>query len=196
MVGNPDLEPEKLRTYEVGAIHSFAEFLSGNVNAFITQARDLILIQQSFAGGVMQNKAVNIGEADISGIEIGAKGSVGSSVDLFARYTYMSAEDADGKDLQYVPESKIQAGVAVRPVNWGTAILAVRHVGARGAYDFDGVREVRLDPYTVADVSARGSWGPIALQLTISNFLDEGYEETVGYPMPRRSYLATATWSF
>lgn len=96
----------------------------------------------------------------------------------------------------YLPYHTVNAGVTITPWRPVGITLAARYAGSRTAMDNDVRRVVELDPYTVVDLTCRGEWGGFTAEVGTYNLLDEEYQETHGYPMPRRSYLVTISHAF
>ncbi len=196
MAGNEDLKPEKLRTYELAALRRFGNWLDTSLNFFYTQAEDLILVESSFSKGIVTNSARNVGEATITGFEVAGRGNPLDWLGFFVNYSYQEAEDGDDVRLMYLPYHTINAGVNLTPcAHAGVGVMA-RYIGER--VGMDNTRQVRtdLDSYTVVDLTLRGDWRGFTAEVGVYNLFDREYQETHGYPMNGRSFLATVGYAF
>jgi outer membrane cobalamin receptor len=196
MVGNPDLQPETLRTLELAALHRRGEGLDLSLTAFLTRAEDLIQIQSSFSRGVVINSARNVGEARIAGLEAGIRGNPTDWLGFFLNYSYQDAEDGAGTRLLYLPFHQVSGGVTLLPRAGVSLSLLARHTGARPGMDNDRHLTVEMASYTVLDLTLNGRWRGLTSQATVQNLLNRDYQETPGYPMPRRSFLLSVGCSF
>lgn len=196
MVGNKNLKPEKVKTYELGINHSFTEVITGNLNLFYTKAKDLIVTQTTRAEGITTNAPANIGKAEIKGFELGLKGKPFKFLSLFGNYSYQDGEDADGNNLLYTPHNKFNLGISVHPVEHASMNLTSHYVGKRDSYDYNQRKNVTLNSYIVTDLKLQGNWKRFTMSLTVYNLFNEIYEETKDYLTPERSYLVTVGYRF
>lgn len=84
-LGNPDLEPEKIKTYEVAFSYRPNDVFHGNVNIFSYQSEDLIQLDQTFT-------YQNIGEQDGSGIEVEFDIRVTESLGISGNASWLDTE--------------------------------------------------------------------------------------------------------
>jgi outer membrane cobalamin receptor len=197
-VGNKDLKPEKVKTYELGISHSFAEVITGSLNLFYTKAKDLVVTQTTRAGGITTNAPANTGKAELKGFELGLKGKPFKFLSLFGNYSYQDGEDADGNNLIYVPHNKFNIGINVHPLEYASFNLTVHHVGKRDYEEIVRGTTVRgaLNSYTVTDLKLQGNWKKFTISFAIYNLFNEIYQETKNYLTPERSYLMTVGYKF
>ncbi|MGB1293865.1 MAG: TonB-dependent receptor [Flavobacteriales bacterium] len=131
---NPDLEPEKGWTGEVGILHKFKTGnwkFSAEANAFIMKFDNMTELSFGVWGGDVNKdlnplgigfKAVNVGETRVSGIELNTRGygQIGQvEVDFKLGYTYMNpiALDNDYVYASYKDEKdSIAAGISDDPL--------------------------------------------------------------------------------
>lgn len=114
LLGNPDLKPETIRTYEVGLGYNFTNRLNTNVNYFFNVIRDEIGIAPVSSSGDIPVHD-NIGGSNIQGIEFEAKLSLGNlwkDAYVFANYTYQDSESR-GDPVPDVPKHKGNVGFNV-----------------------------------------------------------------------------------
>lgn len=108
-LGNSDLEPEKIRTYEVALAYRFTNTLSANVNYFFNVIRDRILFHPKTDSNDPFVFA-NTGDANVQGIEFELRKDFGRGNYAFANYTYLDAE-ALGDRLPGTPKHKANIGL-------------------------------------------------------------------------------------
>ncbi len=182
--GNPDLEPEKSRSTELGVdwragAHDLA------LRAYRTRIRDLV----DFSGGDTF-QAINVKKAAIDGAELEWSWRVAERWTLGATGTYDRARDEDTDvDLVRRPRRKLVARVsndATDQLSWG---VDAQYASERR--DFDG----RLAAYTVVagwmDWRFATDW---RAGLRLDNAFDRDYALVSGYGTPGRAFLVTLAW--
>lgn len=198
MVGNRDLKPERLKTYELGLGQRFWHNLQASLNIFYTDAKDLILPERRTIPTIPPVTEVynsNTGKAKIKGFEFGLKGKPFKFLSFFGNYSYQDSEDEAGNNLSYVPHNKFNLGINVHPLDYASLNLTVHHVGRRD-YETTMYEKGTLDSYTVTDLKLQGNWKKFNISLAIYNLFNEIYQETKDYLTPERSYLITVGYKF
>lgn len=182
--GNPDLEPERAWSAEVGgdffpsAGHRFL------FSAYSTWIEDLI----QFAG--TDFRAINVAEARIRGFELGHDWRSGNWFSEL-RATWQDAEDREtGRDLLRRAERKA-SGVFGYTFEAGHRLDAeVVHVGER-----PDVGGVMLPSYTLfnlrADLELAEDWHA---ELRVDNLADKDYEPLFGFNASDRRFLVALAW--
>lgn len=174
--GNPDLDPERSQSLEIGYSHAFAGNIRAEFSAYRSRIDDLI----AFEG--VNNQAINIQQARIEGAEAELTGSVGAW-QWRAHGTWTQAvNETTGNALLRRPKIKGLMDIRYR-FGSGTELgLEVNASGQRP--DFGGV----LPGYGRIDLSA--SW-PMAdrwrLEGRLENLGDRDYRLVDGYATPGRS---------
>jgi vitamin B12 transporter len=170
-VGNPDLQPEETFSWEVGIDQSLA---NGRARASATwfDARTDELIAFVFGTGYAQIP----GESRRSGVELGLEARATEWLDLSAAYTYLEAEDPDGRRLDFAPRHDARIGAVARPVERVTLAASASYVS--------GVRDggEALDPFLL--VNATAAYAPtegVEAYLRVENAFDQDYERVDGY---------------
>ena len=87
-VGNPNLDPEEINTFEAGLGYNFTDHIRGNLNYFYNRIRDRI---QKDSQTPSQDK--NLGGARIKGIEAELKADWGNDNYAYTNYTFQNAEE-------------------------------------------------------------------------------------------------------
>jgi outer membrane cobalamin receptor len=196
--GNPDLEPERSRTFDVGVEQRLA---GGRVRAeaalFHHDYRDQIayavLDFTTFRGSF-----VNLGRARARGAEVSLDASPTRHLQIAAHYTYLDGEIlvatsafdpvyAAGRELLRRPRHQASFTLRGGTERFGGGATLVL-VGRRADSDFLGLGLEENAGYARLDARlrvrlARGLEG----YLVGENLLDRSYQEALGYPAPGRS---------
>ncbi|HET9695153.1 MAG TPA: TonB-dependent receptor [Steroidobacteraceae bacterium] len=190
--GNPGLEPEQSRNYEIGLRHALTGRQTLEVSAFQTDIEDLIeYVVTDFETYEGQNR--NVAEARIRGVEAAWRYAAEAwQVHVEAIYQDPRNRDDDSLLLRRAQES-LTAGVtrAFGPVQLGLDVLAT---GER--QDFGSPDPVTLDGYVLANLTAQWQATPsLALVARVENLLDEEYELASTYNTPDRGVYFTVRYA-
>lgn len=215
-VGNPDLEPEQSRVWDVGLEQSFGgSGVTASVTWFHQSFLDLIQYTYMPSNPTGPNY-FNVAEARAQGLEVSLTAPVGGLV-LSGGYTYLDSEVLDsgfdeGEGAVFVEgEALIR-----RPTHMGT-LTALYHLprtvlcgdlrwtGVRSDRDFSAwpATALELPSYALFGLgmeldlfeSREGRPG-IDLRIRAENLLDEEYQEVFGFPAPGRSFLVGLRMDF
>jgi vitamin B12 transporter len=179
--GNPDLSPERSRSYEVGYTRR-SEPVELNVALFRNDVHGLIQPDGSTF------LAVNVGRARTEGGEFSASAPIGSGLRGRISYTYLKAIDrTTGLGLLRRPRHRGSLDLAWTRPGWSADLAAVL-VGRRpdikaGTYPAERIEDpsyLRLDFFASYRL---GSFSPF---LRLENLADRRYSEADGFPAPRR----------
>lgn len=215
--GNPDLEPEQSRGFDLGVEQAFAGGAGlVDVTYFREELTDNIGSEVVAATGLA--RPVNQeGTSDRQGVEVTARYSFSPAVEASLAYTYLDATEPvpDGaggtRDAVEVrrPEHEIYLQGTYRLPNDRTSVtVEIRHVS--GLFDLDfktfdfsssdaaaNFDRVRLDDHTLVDLSFRHRIDDrIPLTGSVTNLLDREYEELEGYATPGREAFLGVVASF
>jgi len=104
ILGNPDLKPETVDTYEISLGAEFDRVFSGRITGFQNTIKDNIdLISAGSQGEIFQNK----NELQSQGFEIEMKYDFGRGTYLAMNYTFQEAENRDtNESLWNIPRHK------------------------------------------------------------------------------------------
>ena len=214
-VGNPDLDPERSLSWDIGFEHELAG--SGTLRATVFDQRLRDLIQYVFpAPSPTESNFHNVAKASSRGIELEADARLGR-VDAAASYTWLDTEVVDagfdsgtgayfveGETLLRRPTHTFTARAAATVAERARLHTRVALVGSRADRSFDPVtfaptREqlpahvlwtVGAD-WEVAAVPARGP--SLAFSIRAENLLNETYEEAFGFRAPGRQLYVGVT---
>jgi vitamin B12 transporter len=204
-IGNPDLNPERSTSYDIGLDR---EFLGGalllQVSLFRQDLEDeingFVFDPVTFLG-----TAKNLdGESKRSGVELGTQWTVNEWFGLGASYTYSDSTQPDGLG-QDIPELR-------RPRHSGSLSASFQSdndkVRTALTADYGGTREdmffapfpalpetVTLQNYWLLDLTVQYQLTPsVSIFARGANLLDEDYEQVYGYQTAGRAgYLGVRT---
>ncbi|WP_343565161.1 TonB-dependent receptor plug domain-containing protein [Kiloniella sp. b19] len=188
-VGNPDLEPEKSKSWDFGVEQGFFEDrLVVDLTYFNSRVTNLIT-----GSG---NTAVNLsGTSPAQGIEVSADAEVLDNLNLIASYTYTNAETADGTEQVRRPRHIASLNVNYRFLEDRANVnLGIDYNGDQKDTRFSPTFArsiVGLDSYTLVNVNATYDIHEnVQLFARGENLLNEDYEEVFGYGTPGVSGFA------
>ncbi|HEX9970975.1 MAG TPA: TonB-dependent receptor [bacterium] len=190
--GNPGLQPETSTNVDFGLVfgRNASSFFQAEINYFTNAIHNLISWGADEMGIWMP---LNIGEANISGIEAGLKFRLPQEIaylEIF--HTWMKASDGTansttkGKRLIYRPDNKldIQIGSAIQnfSINFNYRLVSKRYIAADNSSSLSG--------YSLLNGNVSYSL-PIAgfsfdAKLQVLNILDKSIYIYDGYPLPGR----------
>ena len=190
--GNPDLEPERSRNYEVGVQHALTARQGLRLSAFENDIDDLIdftvLSYDPFLG-LNQNVAA----ARIRGLEV-SWDYAGSLWQARVEAIHQDPRDLtdDSQLLRRARQSlTVAASRAFGPVRLGLDVLAA---GERKDYGFP--EDVTLDGYVLANLVAQYQATPnVTLIARVENLLDAQYELADTYNTPDRGLYVTVRYA-
>jgi len=181
--GNPDLDPERSRSSEVG-IRIGNERHRFTANAYATRVRDLV----SFTGP--QNQAENIAHASLDGVELEYELDL-QPWTLRANWTWQDPRDAD-TDQTLLRRAR-HKGALLAERRFGNDFTA--GVEVVGAGERDDVGGVRLGGYAIVNLRARWQATPAwSIGIRAENVGDRNYEFVHGYNTSGRSGFIDVAW--
>lgn len=199
--GNPDLEPERSRTFDLGVEQRLA---GGRVSATATVFHHEYLDQIAFTLVDPVNfigTYVNLGKTRAQGLEVEVQAAPTPALLLSAHYTYLDGEvivsssDFDpvyaaGRPLLRRP--KHQGGFSARwtsgRLSLGATLVAV---GERADSDFATLGLTGNEGHTRLDARARVRIvRGLEAFVVGENLADSEYQEALGYPAPGRAVRA------
>lgn len=186
--GNPNLRPERARSWEAGVQYASGPWTARLVH-FDTRTRDLIVYQWP-AGNV------NLRRAEVDGWELTASGRL-ADTQVVLSFTAQDPRDADTGN-RLLRRAKRLGSLTLRRET-GPWLLAaeVKASGAREDIHATTFGPVRLSGYTVFNVSGRYRLrDDLSLEARIDNLFDRDYSLVHGYNTPGRSGHLELNWRF
>ncbi len=200
--GNPDLLPEESFNWDIGMSISPWKGFDGNIVYYQTKAENLIQWVPT-PGGTW--KPVNIGEAEIEGIESDLTWLIpiirkkSFFFELSGAYTWLSAKDQStgsinkGNQLPYRPEHSGTGSLSLI-LKDHSLTFAGRYMG----YRFTNAANTKyFDPVIIFDAGLK-----IVLpagfytRCFVRNLANVYYVDKLGYPVPGRELTVTGGYSF
>lgn len=207
VVANPELKPEKLTNYEVGADFTLVRGLVLSPSFYYTLGRDFVYAVNTGETILMNNrqrpllKQSNIGKVKITGFEIDLNYTLTGNLALFANYTQVNSKikeffdpnnpdkNIDGKYLTYVPRFEAAAGGTLRTCLVNLNLL-YRHLGKQYTTD-DNNDDNTIAEYGQFDAKIWRSFAHgVSLTIGVNNLFDKQVKDSNGNLMMGR-YLYT-----
>jgi iron complex outermembrane receptor protein len=188
-VGNPDLDPETLTSWEIGIDHSFGNGIDAIATYYRSKARDLIETVNIPDTNPAEISPRNVGEAKIQGIELELHGHLPLGFSWSANYTWTDSEvtrndlnpELVGKQLTHTPEHMYNLGLDWRHDAW---TVSVNHYRQSKRYtrsdNLDTVTRVpgSTDAFSLTDIKATYAFSENhSASLGINNVFDEEYRQ-------------------
>lgn len=193
---NPELKPETVQTWDIGA--DLKPWEGGEIKAtlFANRMRDLIY---TLGSGTTRDR-VNVDLAKSHGLTLGLTQKVGTSSRLFANVTLADSEVTknplspvtEGKRLTFMPKVQATIGGETMVGAW-TLAAAGRYASKQHSTDDNSDTAdhayTGYDAYFVADAKVSYRFDRhVAVSLAVDNLFDREYFSY--YPAPRRTWFA------
>ncbi len=210
MKGNPNLNPEKSKTYEAGM-----DFYHGPFNSsftyFYTDFNDKIETYTTSGGDTSWQ---NIKGADIQGLEGNFSCDIGTLLSLdyhikpYFNFVYLTEykDNKTDKDLKYTEKYHASYGIALSDYRGFSANLNFAYTGKKKIDDYRSgtwpAPVINTGGFTTADFNVSKSmlnsekFGKITLKAGIKNLFDKDYEYVQDYPMPGRNFFFSIRYDF
>ena len=193
--GNPNLDPQKTISCEIGGSHIFNESIRCSMAYFYNDIDDMIESVERDNERVY----VNIGETRIEGIEVAVNMRITNSLQAGINYTYLSTIDKESnREMEERPRHRLNTDIRYRFPFGLTAYLQTSYTQRQFEYDRDGEKRKYPDFFLVnlgIDQNL-GSFMGINSKLfaRVKNITDKDYDE--GHPMPGMNFLAGLTMRY
>lgn len=174
VLGNPNLKPETITTFEAGVGYRLNRNLAASLNYFYSAIDDLISVDTS----VIPNMWSNIGKAVTQGVELGLNGAFGADLTWKVFYTYQDPrDDKTGRPLPDVPSHRASGSINYSLTKYVNLHTDVLWTGARPRVQGDTRQQ--MPSYTTVDlaVTARNFWKGLEVQLAVHNLFNEHYSD-------------------
>ncbi len=201
--GNPNLKPETVSSWDIGAEQALWKGAKAKVRYFENFISDMIYTRTLSA--TSQDK-VNAGSAESKGIEIEMEQKFDKWLKLFSNITCTDAKilrnaanpASEGKKMIAVPDIMFNVGADVEKGPLGLTVIG-RYVSGRYNTDNNSDAATHVpgayDAYFTADAKVRYKFLPWATaSFSVNNIFNEQYYAY--YLMPGRSWFADLTLNF
>lgn len=193
---NPDLKPETVQTWDIGA--DMKPWQGGEIKLtlFANRLNDLVYTQGS---GTLRNR-INLERAESHGLTAGVTHKFGPASRLFANATLTDSEvkrnslapSTEGKRLTFMPKYQASVGGDTQIGAW-TLAASARYASKQYSTDDNSDRAKSAfgayDAYVVAESKLAYRFDKhTAVSLAIDNLFDREYFSY--YPAPRRTWFA------
>jgi iron complex outermembrane receptor protein len=181
-LGNPGLEPEELKSYELAFNYRPTFNINLDLNLFRYKWQDIIQFEPDPGG---TSTAQNSGEQDGHGLEFEAKWDITELVSVLANYSWQKSEDRKtSTDAASSPEQQIYIrAYAELPENFNVTIQVNSVMDRNRAF---GDARSDIDDYTTVDLTVRKQLfaGQLELSLLAKNLFDEDAREPSPLAVP------------
>ena len=180
-VGNPALKPERSRSWEAGIEQDLLDgMVTFGAAYFETEIDNLITSNATFTTNI------NLGRADIHGVESFLALRPVDWAELRLDHTYLRAEDADiGEDLLRRPKHKASAALTLLPMDGASVTLDALYVGRRADGDALLFARITKGSYTVVNLAGDYRLGEhVRVFARVENLFDRDYEDPDGFAHP------------
>ena len=189
---NEELEPDEIWNVEAGITQQIGQSFQVDVAAFHNEGDNLITMAKRVTG--MGYQYTNVGKVENDGVELEMNWMPVNNVNLGASWSLVDMK----YEIPNVPEKKTTAFAS-----WKVSgiSLAGTFIWMQGVIGKDAASPIAntypLDDYAVVNLSAGYTFfGALDLSLSVKNLFDEEYQAMYGYPMPGRTVMSTAGYSF
>jgi outer membrane receptor for ferrienterochelin and colicin len=177
VIGNEDLKPEKIKTYEIALEHRFFDRYVLRLNYFHNNISDLIVTGPQPAP-LTPAQYINQGKAKVEGIEAELKADFGADCYAFVNYSYQDPRDGDtDQRLPDVPWQRANAGVNLAPWQYLNANVTISWIGERPRADGDTRSD--LSSATLVDLTliAKNFFKTLEISGSAYNLFDADYRD-------------------
>jgi len=199
VLGNSELDPEELKSYELAFDYRPIHDLVFNLNMFYYEWEDIIQFVPG-SGPMAESQAQNAGEQTGHGLEFEVTWQALRDLELTSNFSWQKSEDKNlDADAAYSPEKQLYMAANWKPAElWNINVQAnwvMDRNRAAGADDFRS----DVDNYALVDLTIRRKslWDHVDIALIVKNLFDEDAREPslaggVGSPVPIENDLPLA----
>ncbi len=201
-IGNPDLQPEKATTYEVGMRFAHQGF-SSQLNVFSAQLEDEIngFVYDAATGGFTADNIT--GESERDGLEWELSWS-SAALNLNASYSYLDATQGEGDSRSVELRRARHNGSVNASYAWSDKVstyLSGSYVGSKFDQFFppwpQASQIVAMRAYWLVNANVSIAVTPkVTLSAKVDNLLNHQYQDIVGYRGLERKALVTLAYKW
>lgn len=202
--GNEELEPEKVKTYEIGLEQNIGTRLWGRISIYYNDIRNLITLVDTDPDPVKQwLQFQNLGNAEINGLELELNGTFKNGNKGYINFAYQHSKDKETKEeLINVPKLAGNIGISIPIIRDKVyASLEGHYVGKRLTKE----EGIAVDPYFIANLTllSKNLFRNLEISASIYNLFNEEYEDPAGeehlqvkIPQNGRNFLIKSSYQF
>ncbi|MFH0731031.1 MAG: TonB-dependent receptor [Pseudomonadota bacterium] len=186
--GNPDLNAEKSKNYEIGLSHRVAKSTELSITGFYSDVEDYI--EKDVDPPFLNHDAYRF-----QGVELTAETRIIENLLLRAGYTFMDSEDQSSgstkDELQYRPEHKLTLEGKYDFFHGFSAYMSILHESNQVTYSrTTPYVQYEMNDFTILDARFEKVLlsGKMGVFVGAGNLLDEDYEESYGIPCEGRTF--------
>ncbi|MEW6602104.1 MAG: TonB-dependent receptor [Nitrospirota bacterium] len=202
-VGDRDVKPEKIKTYEAGLEHRFLENYTARINYFHNDIRDLIGHNEDAASAEVP-KQENRGDAKVDGVEAELLFDFGNNSYGYVNYSYHHPVDREtGWRLPDVPSQRGNAGANYAPWKYLNTNINLSWTGKRYRVDNDLRDDLPAETLVDLTLIAKNFYRTFEIRGSVYNLFDEYYTDPSlpgdvhnDFPTNRRTFLIEARYTF
>lgn len=169
-LGNPNLIPETIKTYDLGLDLVFNDKYSLKSNLFYLSTYDTISLALNSQGSIV---FANTEGQEVYGLELDFRAEVTSKVSLFMNASYNQGElKQNHKDIPFMAEYTGNAGINWKMIDSFSVQINTQYVGERK----DNDRNYAADDYTLFNLQTVYSVNrALKIRLIANNLFDKEY---------------------
>ena len=203
-IGNPDLDPERIKTYEAGLERRLSENYTFRLNYFHNELEDLIVIGEKPSPSEPAIH-VNKGSAEIDGIEAELLFDFRNDNYGYLNYIYQHPVDEEtGQRKPDVPSQRANAGINLAPWKYLNTNISVSWTGKRYRDDRDTRDDLPDEALVDLTLIAKNFYRTLEIRGSVYNLFDEYYldpnpfpgQVPNDYPTNKRMFLVEARYTF
>lgn len=192
--GNPDLKPEKGRSWELGVNHQFDKTTLGRINYFDRRTEDKIKWDSDPVTWVGTYK--NVDKEKARGLELELKKQYSKELSASLAYNWLdvkNSNDGSAYERDYnIPRTSWKIALDYEKDRLSAGIDGRFLKDRRGKYN-----NLPEKTYWVWDADVNYQLNSdISAYLVVKNILDQYYQENAGYPAAGRTFLFGLQYSF
>lgn len=174
VLGNPDLKPEKIQTYEAGLAWRFNRYFAANLNYFFSKIDDQISWNTSTTPAVN----ANIGKTETQGIELGCNGLIGTDLHWKLNYAWQDPRDVNNnRRLPYVPSHRASGSINYALTKYLNLHTDLLWTGPRPRDKGDTRSDVPAYATVDLAVTLKNFFRTLEIQATVRNLFDQHYND-------------------
>ena len=203
ILGNPGLDPETIKTYEIGLHYRFNKHVASSVNYFYTDVNDLISLR-GVPGSPGTQMYQNYSDAHSQGIEMETKVDLCKNNYVFMNYSFQNPEDNHGDDLPSVAQHKGNIGINTQYWKYVNTNLGAFVSGTRSREASDSRDDMPAFALLNFSIIGKEFFKTMEVQGSVFNLLDKDYSSPSpamssipdDYPRPGRTFWVGLKYQF